>query len=223
MFSNNSYKYLFKFIVVGESCSGKSSLLLQFTDSKFINNHDLTIGVDFRSRVLNTVYTQGDLKLNVPVKLQVFDCAGQSAFRSITRSYYRGAAGCLLVYDVTRKSTFNEIKNWLEDIKRMSNEFLEITLVANKIDLENIGKRSVTKEEGQKLAEEFNLNYIETSAKLGTGVEEAFKVTSEEIVKKIKNGTIKEFTGTVGITEPSVNLNENLNSRFRNCWGYSPW
>ncbi|KAF6142288.1 hypothetical protein GIB67_039995 [Kingdonia uniflora] len=90
-----SYAYLFKYIIIGDTGVGKSCLLLQFTDKRFQPVHDLTIGVEFGARMITID--------NKPIKLQIWDTAGQESFRSITRSYYRGAAGALLVYDITSK------------------------------------------------------------------------------------------------------------------------
>ncbi|EWM23199.1 ras-related protein rab-2b, partial [Nannochloropsis gaditana] len=109
---NMSYAYLFKSIVIGDSGVGKSCLLLQFTDRRFVQVHDLTIGVEFGARL---VHIDGKA-----IKLQIWDTAGQESFRSITRSYYRGAAGALLVYDITRRETFNHLARWLEEAKLYS-------------------------------------------------------------------------------------------------------
>ena len=109
----------FIFIGVGKSC-----LLLQFTDKRFQPVHDLTIGVEFGARMINIEGKQ--------IKLQIWDTAGQEAFRSITRSYYRGAAGALLVYDITRRDTFNHLTTWLEDARQHSNSNMVIMLIGNK-------------------------------------------------------------------------------------------
>ena len=113
------YRFWFVFIGVGKSC-----LLLQFTDKRFQPVHDLTIGVEFGARMINIEGKQ--------IKLQIWDTAGQEAFRSITRSYYRGAAGALLVYDITRRDTFNHLTTWLEDARQHSNSNMVIMLIGNK-------------------------------------------------------------------------------------------
>ncbi|KAL0443079.1 UNVERIFIED_CONTAM: Ras-related protein RABB1c, partial [Sesamum latifolium] len=106
---------------------GKSCLLLQFTDKRFQPVHDLTIGVEFGARMITID--------NKPIKLQIWDTAGQESFRSITRSYYRGAAGALLVYDITRRETFNHLASWLEDARQHANPNMTIMLIGNKCDL----------------------------------------------------------------------------------------
>jgi Ras-related protein Rab-2A len=157
---------------------GKSCLLLQFTDKRFQHVHDLTIGVEFGSRMVSIDDKQ--------IKLQIWDTAGQESFRSITRSYYRGAAGALLVYDVTRRDTFEHLASWLEDAKQHANPNMTIMLVGNKADLEH--RRAVTKEEGAAFAEEHGLLFLETSAKTSANVEEAFIAAAGKICEKIDGG-----------------------------------
>lgn len=175
-----STQFLFKYIIIGDSGVGKSCLLLQFTDKRFESSHDLTIGVEFGARMI----TIGD-KL---VKLQVWDTAGQESFRSITRSYYRGAAGALLVYDVTRRETFDHLQSWLEDCSENSNMNLTILLIGNKCDM--VEKREVSEEEGRAFAAKNNLMFIETSAKTAHNVEEAFLRTGQAIYDKIQRGEL---------------------------------
>jgi len=112
--------------------------------------------------------------------------AGQEAFRSITRSYYRGAAGALLVYDITRRDTFNHLTTWLEDARQHSNSNMVIMLIGNKSDLE--ARRDVKREEGEAFAREHGLIFMETSAKTAANVEEAFINTAREIYDKIQEG-----------------------------------
>mmetsp|Transcript_18578 Transcript_18578/g.71705 ORF Transcript_18578/g.71705 Transcript_18578/m.71705 type:complete len:203 (-) Transcript_18578:121-729(-) len=174
------YKYLFKYIIVGDTAVGKSCLLLQFTDKRFQPVHDLTIGVEFGSRTITIDDNQ--------IKLQIWDTAGQEKFRSITRSYYRGAAGALLVYDITRRETFDHLQSWLEDCKRYSNQNIVIMLIGNKSDLEN--KRSVSKEEGQEFANKNGLTFLETSAKTAANVEAAFIESARKIYETTEAGGV---------------------------------
>ena len=151
--------------------------------------HDLTIGVEFGTR---TITLDGK-----EVKLQIWDTAGQEAFRSITRSYYRGAAGALLVYDITRRETFNQLETWLEDARQHSNANLTIMLIGNKSDLSH--RRAVSREEGEAFAEKYGLVFMETSAKTADNVESAFIGTAQTIYEKIKNEEFDPDTNGVKV------------------------
>ncbi|KAJ6229936.1 ras-related protein rab-2a [Anaeramoeba flamelloides] len=184
-----SFNYLFKFVLIGDSAVGKSCLLLQFTDQRFQATHDLTIGVEFGSRVIEVD--------GVSIKLKIWDTAGQETFRSITRSYYRGAASAILVYDVTRRDTFNQLENWIEDARQNASENTQIIIVGNKIDLEN--KREVSEEEGRKFAEENGLWFLEASAKTGHDVNQIFQNMTRIIYQKIQNGELSTESELSGI------------------------
>ena len=147
------------------------------------------VGVEFGARRITID--------NKPIKLQIWDTAGQESFRSITRSYYRGAAGALLVYDITRRETFNHLTSWLEDARQHSNSNMTIMLIGNKSDLEH--RRAVTYAEGEQFARENGLIFLETSAKTAHNVEEAFVNTSKQIYAKIQEGVFDVSNETFGI------------------------
>jgi Ras-related protein Rab-2A len=131
------------------------------------------------------------------VKLQIWDTAGQESFRSITRSYYRGAAGALLVYDITRRDTFQHLGRWLEEAKQHAQENMVSLLIGNKNDLDH--KRAVSTEEGKAFADANGLLFLETSAKTAFNVEQAFLKTAEGIYSKIQNGDIDVSSESAGI------------------------
>ncbi|KAI8982281.1 P-loop containing nucleoside triphosphate hydrolase protein [Mycotypha africana] len=177
----STYNYIIKYIIVGDSGVGKSCLLLQFTDKRFYAGRELTIGVEFGTRFIS-------LKDGKQIKLQIWDTAGQESFRSITQSYYRGAAGALLVYDISRRETFEHVSTWLSDVRRHANPNTTIVLVGNKCDLDE-RRRQVTREEGEKFAKDNDIPlFIETSAKSSENVEEVFSITAEDVYDKIKSG-----------------------------------
>ncbi|KAF9476409.1 ras-domain-containing protein [Pholiota conissans] len=127
--SGITWHYVFKFIITGDAAVGKSSLLVRLTDQRFLANPDPTLGVEFGSKLI-TIPEE-----NKVVKLQCWDTAGQESFRAITRSYYRGAAGCLLVYDVTSRKSFQNVRNWLADVREHADPHVSCILVGNKVDL----------------------------------------------------------------------------------------
>ncbi|KAL4222968.1 Ras-related protein Rab-18 [Mactra antiquata] len=160
-----------KILIIGESGVGKSSLLLRFTDDTFDPEQAATIGVDFK---VKTLTVDGN-----KAKLAIWDTAGQERFRTLTPSYYRGAQGVILVYDVCSKSSFNKLDAWLNELETFSTKHdLIKMLVGNKIDQ---AKREVTKEDGLKFARKHQMLFIEASAKTKEGVQCAF----EELVEKI--------------------------------------
>lgn len=209
----SAYSYLFKYIIIGDTGVGKSCLLLQFTDKRFQPVHDLTIGVEFGARMVNIDGKQ--------IKLQIWDTAGQESFRSITRSYYRGAAGALLVYDITRRETFQHLTSWLEDARRHSNQTMTIMLIGNKSDLDS--RRAVSYEEGEKFARQHDLIFMETSAKNDENVEEAFIRTAKIIYDKIQRGVIdvnNEMNGVkVGNVSTTDLINDNTDQSRSRCCG----
>jgi small GTP-binding protein len=156
--------YLFKVVLVGDSGVGKSNLLTRFTRNDFNMDSKATIGVEFSTRAL-TIEDKN-------IKAQVWDTAGQEKFRAITSAYYRGAIGALLVYDITRQTTFDHLERWLTELKGHVDKNCVVMLVGNKCDLEPM--RVVTVEQGMEWAKKHNLNFLETSALDKTNVDQAF-------------------------------------------------
>ena len=184
-----AYDHMFRYIIVGDMAVGKSCLLLQFTDHKFRHQHELTIGVEFGGKNIEVK--------NKNIKIQIWDTAGQEAFQAITRTYYKGAIGALLVYDITRKETFDHIRKWYDEVKINGSKDICCILIGNKKDLEE--QRQVKYEDGKRLAEENGILFLETSAKTAENVQECFKISAERILDQINK------TG-VDPTAPSKNV-----------------
>lgn len=165
------FDILFKLLLVGDSGVGKSSLLIKFTDGVYSDNRSATIGVDFKIKTLNI---NGKI-----VKLQIWDTAGQERFRTITSSYYRGAHGIILVYDVTSRQTLLNLKQWLSEVDKNAKSGVKKILVGNKADL----KRGVPKEQAEEFAKSLHVELIETSAKDSLNVDNAFFSICKQLVE----------------------------------------
>ncbi|XP_059301943.1 GTP-binding protein YPTM2 [Lycium ferocissimum] len=167
--------YLFKLLLIGDSGVGKSCLLLRFADDSYLESYISTIGVDFKIR---TVEQDGKT-----IKLQIWDTAGQERFRTITSSYYRGAHGIIVVYDVTDQDSFNNVKQWLNEIDRYASDNVNKLLVGNKCDL--TAQKVVSTETAQAFADEIGIPFMETSAKSATNVEQAFMAMAASIKNRM--------------------------------------
>lgn len=198
------YDYLFKVLLIGDSSVGKSCILLRFADDTYTESHISTIGVDFKIKTLEL-----DGKV---IKLQIWDTAGQERFRTITSSYYRGAHGIIVVYDITNCDSFVNVKQWLHEIDRYGSENVDVLLVGNKSDMSH--KREVTFEQGQEFADSIRCKFVEASAKNASNVDKVFLTICDEIKKKMKT-KISGKTGDMGykLTD-SVSIKT---MSYRNC------
>jgi small GTP-binding protein len=164
---------VYRVLLLGDSSVGKTCFLLRYCDKTFQEAHLSTIGLDYRLKSMT-------LTIGKNIKLQIWDTAGQDRFRAITKNYYKGANGIILIYDVTNLQSYENVKNWINQIKEEANPNVVVYLAGNKIDVEEKDK-VVKTEEGQKIAEQYNLPFYETSAKSGINVNKVF----EDIVEKI--------------------------------------
>ncbi|KAE8671124.1 Ras-related protein RABA2a [Hibiscus syriacus] len=177
---DEEYDYLFKVVLIGDSGVGKSNLLSRFTRNEFCLESKSTIGVEFATR---TLQVEGRT-----VKAQIWDTAGQERYRAITSAYYRGALGALLVYDVTKPTTFENVSRWLKELRDHADSNIVIMMIGNKTDLKHL--RAVATEDGQSYAEKEGLSFIETSALEATNVEKAFQTILSEIYRKISKKSL---------------------------------
>jgi len=195
------YDYLFKLLLIGDSGVGKSCLLLRFADDTYTESYISTIGVDFKIR---TIELDGKT-----IKLQIWDTAGQERFRTITSSYYRGAHGIIVVYDVTDLVTFNNVKQWLQEIDRYASESVNKLLVGNKSDM--VSKKVIETSAAEDFARNKNIPFLETSAKNATNVEQAFLKMARDIKDRMGN----PIGGGAG--KPGVTLNTSAPVQQEGC------
>ena len=190
-----SADYIIKLLTLGETEVGKTSIVLRYSDDKFHDNKIATIGIDFKIKIIK--------KGNERIKVSIYDTAGQERFKNIVKHYYKGANGVLLVYDITKRDTFEKLEFWLEDLKENSDNLnnLFIYLIGNKNDLEE--RREVDFEEANKFAKEKNIPYIEVSAKTGNNIKKLF----DEMIK----GTL---TKIITFEKKQNNLSNSINLSF---------
>lgn len=172
-YKDDEYDYLFKIVLIGDSGVGKSNLLSRFTRNEFSLESKSTIGVEFATK---SIIVDGKV-----IKAQVWDTAGQERYRAITSAYYRGAVGALLVYDIAKHATYENVERWLKELRDHADQNIVIMLVGNKSDLRHL--RAVPVEEARAFAEKNNLSFIEASALDSTNVESAFQQILTEIYR----------------------------------------
>lgn len=182
--AKKTYDLLFKLLLIGDSGVGKTCILFRFSDDAFHTTFISTIGIDFK---IKTIELHGK-----KIKLQIWDTAGQERFHTITTSYYRGAMGIMLVYDITNQKSFENIAKWLRYIDEHANEDVEKMILGNKCDMES--KRVITKDKGEAIARDHNISFLETSAKANINIEEAFTQLAEAILQKQTSGRAVDAT-----------------------------
>eukprot|EP00300_Choanocystis_sp_HF-7_P005444 c14083_g1_i4.p1 GENE.c14083_g1_i4~~c14083_g1_i4.p1 ORF type:complete len:216 (-),score=33.00 c14083_g1_i4:101-748(-) len=175
MSKEDEYDYLFKVVLIGDSGVGKSNLLSRFTRNEFTLESKSTIGVEFATR---SIQTEGKV-----IKSQIWDTAGQERYRAITSAYYRGAVGALLVYDISKHSSYENVERWLKELRDNANQQIVVMLVGNKSDLRHL--RAVPTSDAQAFSEKHGLSFIETSALDATNVELAFQTLLTEIYRTV--------------------------------------
>ncbi|VDN01628.1 unnamed protein product [Thelazia callipaeda] len=187
--AKKQYDLLFKLLLIGDSGVGKTCILYRFSDDAFNTTFISTIGIDFK---IKTIELKGK-----KIKLQIWDTAGQERFHTITTSYYRGAMGIMLVYDITNAKSFDNIAKWLRNIDehfKHASEDVEKMLLGNKCDMAE--RRVVSRERGEKIASDHGIRFLETSAKANIQIDKAFYDLAEAILDKmpVKDEGMKQPT-----------------------------
>ena len=175
--SEEEYDMILKIVLIGDSSVGKTNLMNKYIKNEFREDTKATVGVEFGSKVY--------VIENHKIKAQIWDTAGQERYRSIANTYYKGAKGAFIVYDITRKETFDSVDRWANDLKTECDKNITIILIGNKNDLEN--QRQVTKEQGEEKAKAFQLGFFEMSALTGDNLEKGFNALISEIYENNKN------------------------------------
>ncbi|CDY10274.1 BnaC05g05170D [Brassica napus] len=196
---DHEYDYLFKIVLIGDSGVGKSNILSRFTRNEFCLESKSTIGVEFATR---TLQVEGKT-----VKAQIWDTAGQERYRAITSAYYRGAVGALLVYDITKRQTFENVLRWLRELRDHADSNIVIMMAGNKSDLNHL--RSVADEDGRSLAEKEGLSFLETSALEASNIEKAFQTILSEIYHIISKKALaaQEAAGNLQVPGQGTAIN----------------
>lgn len=177
---NQKIDYVFKAVLIGDSAVGKSQLLARFSRNEFSLDSKATIGVEFQTRTLEIDHKT--------VKAQIWDTAGQERYRAVTSAYYRGAVGAMLVYDITKRQSFDHVARWLEELRGHADKNIVIMLVGNKTDLGSL--RAVPTDDAKEFAEKENLFFIETSALEATNVDTAFVNVLTEIYRVVSKKSL---------------------------------
>jgi len=163
-----------KLLIIGESNVGKTCVIKRFVEDKFVKYHLSTIGVDYSSKMIH-LYDQD-------FKLKIWDTAGQERYHNITPQFYKGADGIIICYSVDNEESFSKVEEWLKQIKsNIQIEQVSLILIGNKCDIKD---RIISKEKGEKFAEDLNISYFDTSALSGEGVNEAITRLAKNIVKR---------------------------------------
>ena len=193
---DDNYEFMFKVVLVGDSFVGKTNIMSKYLKNEFHEDSKATVGVEFGSKQFNI---EGH-----SVKAQIWDTAGQERYKAITSAYYKGAKGAFIVYDVTRKNSFESIDKWINDVTAVADKKITIVLIGNKIDLED--QRQVTKEEGEDKANKLEVAFLETSAFSGENLEKAFQMMIKEVYKKCHEEMISEGDGDIIKGGEDINL-----------------
>ena len=185
--AEEDYEMMVKVILIGDSAVGKTNIMGKYLKGVFNENSKATVGVEFGSKLFNIQ--------NHKIKAQIWDTAGQEKYKAITGAYYKGSKGAFVVYDITRKETFNSVDKWINDLKSKADSKVNIILIGNKTDLSD--KREVQKDQGEEKARSFGCAFLETSALSGENIDKGFELMVSDIFKKYGDNLEDDEFGTI--------------------------
>ena len=208
MAEEEDYEMMIKIILIGDSAVGKTNIMSKYLKGAFQQNSKATVGVEFGSKLFKVD--------NHNIKAQIWDTAGQEKYKAITGAYYKGSKGAFVVYDITRKDTFDSVDRWINDLKVTADQNINIILIGNKSDLED--KRDVLKEQGEEKAKSFGCAFLETSALNGDNIDKGFELMVNEIFKKYASESFED-DDDLGIMEKGedINLEKSNNVEKKSC------
>ena len=199
MADEDNYEIMVKVVLVGDSGVGKTNIMSKYLKNEFHEDSKATVGVEFGAKQFTV---EGHV-----IKAQIWDTAGQERYKAITSAYYKGAKGAFIVYDITRKNTFDSVSRWVSDLTATADKKISIILIGNKSDLED--QRQVTKEMGEEKANQLQVAFLETSAMSGENLEKGFQMMINEIYKKNHEDISGEETENSMEPGKDINLTKN--------------
>ena len=207
MADEDNYEMMFKVVLVGDSFVGKTNIMSKYLKDEFHEDSKATVGVEFGSKQFTI---EGH-----SIKAQIWDTAGQERYKAITSAYYKGAKGAFVVYDITRKTSFESIDRWVNDLTAAADKKITIVVIGNKCDLED--QRQITKEQGEEKSAKLEVAFLETSALSGENLDKAFELMMNEIYKKCHEEMLAENDLEIIDGGKDINLRKSENTEKKKC------
>ena len=207
MAEDENYEMMFKVVLVGDSFVGKTNIMSKYIKNEFHEDSKATVGVEFGSKQFTV---EGH-----SIKAQIWDTAGQERYKAITSAYYKGAKGAFIVYDVTRKQTFDSVEKWVNDVTAVADKKITIILIGNKCDLED--QRQITKEQGEEKANKLEIAFLETSALSGENLDKAFDKMMNEVYKKCHEEMLSDDVDLIDGKGKDINLDKKDANEKKKC------
>ena len=207
MAEDENYEMMFKVVLVGDSFVGKTNIMSKYIKNEFLEDSKATVGVEFGSKQFTV---EGH-----SIKAQIWDTAGQERYKAITSAYYKGAKGAFIVYDITRKQSFDSVEKWVNDVTAVADKKITIILIGNKCDLED--QRQITKEQGEEKANKLEIAFLETSALSGENLDKAFDKMMNEVYKKCHEEMLSDDVDLIDGKGKDINLDKNDANEKKKC------